>query len=479
MRKKYLPKPAETPGADLPRRIFSSPPFDVQLSRSADQFECIQLEEPELVFGGNHRCVDPRTGLAAYGPYCNAAGENARQLRVGIIGASEGIEKAESLLHEISGPIEQDPKLDSILHPSFPGLNSGKPFFVDVATQVSWRRSVVVQAQRLAGVPSDSMTEFATVRELIGAEVREMSQLEFPPNVVICVLPAGLEPAQVYSARAQSLPIEFVCDRPAGSQMDQATRAWDLSVRLLYKAGLTPWRLAGAAGDECFAGVHFSRVMDAASANLWTPFAHVVTDFGQGFFLKGDTCKWSPQNESGETPHLDKGQAAKLMSRILEAYGKDAGRAPRKIVVHKTSPFSEEERLGFGDPLQGIEQHALIALAKAGVLFLRAGRKAIFRGAAIPFGEKVGVVYTSGYMPFLKCSPGNRMPEPLEITENWGSLNFQEAAKDLLRLTKLNWNTSEFCADSPVTLAFPGQTREIFNISGLQDLVLDDRYIAF
>jgi hypothetical protein len=102
--------------------------------------------------------------------------------------------------------------------------------------------------------------------------------------------------------------------------------------------------------------------------------------------------------------------------------------------------------------------------------------KRVLGCAALPYAKRLGVVYLSGYTPFLKCYPGARVPQPVEITENWGSLSFQEAAKGLLRLTKLNWSTSVFSAGGPVTLTFPRQAVEIFRISGCEDIVLDDRY---
>jgi hypothetical protein len=258
-------------------------------------------------------------------------------------------------------------------------------------------------------------------------------------------------------------------------QEDKATQAWNLSFSLLHKANLTPWRLADAAGDSCFVGVSFYRETESAPPNTWTTFARMVTDSGEGFVLQGDTFEWNPKNESEETPHLDRNQAAKLMSRTLEVYGNNFGNSLRKVVVHKATPYSEAERLSFGDSLHGIKQHALVSVSRTGVFFLRPGRKPICRGAAIPFGEKLGVVYVSGYIPFLKCYPGNRLRQPFEITENGGSLTFQEAARDLLRLTKLNWNTSAFCTDVPITLSIPSEVREIFRILGQKDLVLDDR----
>jgi hypothetical protein len=479
MRKKYLAKSTETSGSEPPRRIIISPPLEIHLSRSAEQFECIQLKEPELVFGENQRCPDPRTGLAAYGPYNISGASGGGQLRVGIVGTGEGIETALSLLEDISKPIEQDPRLDSILHPSFPGLNSGKPFSVDIVTQSSWHRTVNAQMIRLVADCDDPIAKYGMLRELFGAQVRTLTTVEFPPNIVICAIPAQVERSLVIASCLQSLPIEIIRHGKnpdaEGQLEDKATPAWNLSVRLLHKASLTPWRLADARVDSCSIGINFCRDAACASANNWTSFAHMVTDFGRGFILKGDSFEWKAKDDKENTPHLDQGQAARLMSRILDVYGKNVGNPVRKVVVHKTSPYSGAERAGFGDSLRGIKQHALVSVGGTGVFFIRPGRKPVFRGAAIPFGEKLGVVYLSGYTPFLKCYPGTRMPQPFEITENWGTLSFQEAAKDLLRLTKLNWSNSVFSADVPATLMFPTQAFDIFKILGDEDVVLDDR----
>lgn len=480
MRKKDLPKTADAPGAEIPRRVLSSPPLEIHLSRTLDRFECIQIKEPELVFGENHRCVDPRTGLAAYGPYGNGNGGGGRQLRVGIIGASDGIEGVRSLLEEISRPVEHDPGLDAILHPSFPGLNTCKPFSVDVVTQTSWHRSINPQMVRLTADCDDSFAKYGMLRELFGAQVRAMSHLEFPPNVVICTIPARVESSLLRAACAQSLPTEIVCDgtNPEidGMQKDKATQAWDLSIRLLYKSGFTPWRLADAAGDSCFLGVSFYRETESAPPDKWSCFAHMVTDLGQGFILKGETIEWKPNKQTEETPSLNEEQAATLMSRVLELYRKLGCHVPGKVVIHKTSPYSEAERAGLEDSLREIKRHALVSVSKSGTFVLRPGRRPVFRGTAIPFGEKLGVVYVSGYVPFLRGYPGNRMPQPFEITENWGALTFQEMAKDLLRLTKVDWSTSAFCTEIPATLNFPSQAREMIKILGQENPALDDRY---
>jgi hypothetical protein len=70
-----------------------------------------------------------------------------------------------------------------------------------------------------------------------------------------------------------------------------------------------------------------------------------------------------------------------------------------------------------------------------------------------------------GYVPFLRCYPGLRIPQPLEILENWGSVPFNETAADLLRLTKLNWNAAAFNIRDPITVAFSRRVGDILKMA--------------
>ena len=135
--------------------------------------------------------------------------------------------------------------------------------------------------------------------------------------------------------------------------------------------------------------------------------------------------------------------------------------------IHKTLRYTAEERDGFTDALDqaGVTHYALVTLSRRGICCLRPGNKPALRGTIIEFGDKKGLVYTIGYVPFLRCYPGFRIPQPLEITENWGSLTFREVAADLLRLTKLNWNTAAFCCVDPISIAFSRRVGDILKIA--------------
>jgi hypothetical protein len=124
----------------------------------------------------------------------------------------------------------------------------------------------------------------------------------------------------------------------------------------------------------------------------------------------------------------------------------------------------------------GIQRRAILSVSKSATFFLRPGRTPIPRGTAISFDEKSGLVYLSGYIPFLRCHPGIRPPQSVEIAVNRGTLTFQESASDLLRLTKMDWSTCAFCTEFPRTLEISRQAQEFFRSSGQEDLVVDDRF---
>ena len=177
-----------------------------------------------------------------------------------------------------------------------------------------------------------------------------------------------------------------------------------------------------------------------------------------------------------KSPHLDEGQAKRLLSRALAVYKEKIGSSPRKITVHKSTPYCDSERRGFEKSLQTTSQYGLITISRRGIFCVRPGHKPILRGTAIPFGENLGLVFTSGYVPFLRGYSGYRIPQPLEITENWGSLSFQQVAQDTVRLTKLDLSSPAFCTEFPITLAHCKEIRDVLEALGQKEPSIDGRY---
>ena len=276
------------------------------------------------------------------------------------------------------------------------------------------------------------------------------------------------------------LPTQLLWHRTlVGSRgvQDLPTRAWNLSVGLLYKAGIVPWRLADVMHGSCFVGISFFHPDGATSNSIRSSVAQAFTDGGEGFVLQGERFDWKPsRDERDKSPHLSREAARNLIVRVLRTYEDQLHTNPRRVVIHKSSRFTEEERLGFEEALTDIGQYGLITIARHGTCCLRPGNKPVLRGTIVHFGEKKGLVFTIGYIPFLRCYPGFRIPQPLEVVENWGSLPFRDVAADLLRLTKLNWNTAAFSCVDPITLAFSKRVGEILKIANSGNPALHYRY---
>jgi hypothetical protein len=60
---------------------------------------------------------------------------------------------------------------------------------------------------------------------------------------------------------------------------------------------------------------------------------------------------------------------------------------------------------------------------------------AVGTGVFVGLVVKESVCEGTAYVPFLRCYPGFRIPQPLEVTDNHGTMTFHDVATDLLRLT--------------------------------------------
>lgn len=433
---------------------------------------------------------------------------------MGIVGTSEGIEKALELVEEISKPIEQADNIDCVLYPSFPGLNSQSPFRVHLLTQSQWHRALHKRHFRSLRESPDFGTRRWLLQEMFGAEVRTLSELENPPHVILCAVSesdirflgvdsSGPDPNQwqkneipLEARRAfqktlrefwaglkaecmGALPTEIVCDRTSsntGKILDRATLAWNLSLALFHKAALKSWRLANVPEDSCFVGISSYRGVRETSPHALRSFAHVVTELGDGFIIGGDAVQSDSGKDGGEGTHLAENRARELLSQAIAVVKKKTGVIPRRITVHKTTSYFDAERRGFEGAVSGVGEYAFTTVTRRGIFCMRPGRKPIVRGTAIPFDEKLGLISTAGYVPFLRGSYGNRLLEPLEITENWGSLSFQQVVVDIVRLTKLDLNSANFCSEFPITLAHSQKVADVLRALGRRELSADDRY---
>lgn len=71
------------------------------------------------------------------------------------------------------------------------------------------------------------------------------------------------------------------------------------------------------------------------------------------------------------------------------------------------------------------------------------------------------LIWTMGYIPFLATYPGREVPNPLSIEISQGEADITLVAKDIMQLTKLNFNACIYADGLPVTLRFADAVGEI------------------
>ena len=81
------------------------------------------LDEPELEFGGGNRHIDPRFGIATYGPADLLTPDAPRAVRIGLIGPSDQLNGLGTWLERCREPIPAKDERYPHLFPEFPGCD--------------------------------------------------------------------------------------------------------------------------------------------------------------------------------------------------------------------------------------------------------------------------------------------------------------------------------------------------------------------
>ena len=299
---------------------------------------------------------------------------------------------------------------------------------------------------------------FPDVAPSLGLEEGETGYQNLRRGLKAVAMQYGI-PTQIIWAR--TLQLTDTASPGERKLQDVATRAWNFSTALYHKAGGAPWRLAEIEQGVCYVGISFYREVSETSSRVRTSMAQAFTAAGDGYVLRGNSFEWN-EKKNGLSPHLDQQSAASLMHSVIDMYRKqNRNSLPRRIVVHKTSRYWDEELAGFRDACQIIPQTDFVTLGWRKIQFYRPGKYPPLRGTYVKFSTDNLLLYTTGYISFLRTYPGARSPQPLEILEHHGDSAWDVILKEILALTKMNWNTADFACSHQITLAFSKRVGQI------------------
>ena len=169
--------------------------------------------------------------------------------------------------------------------------------------------------------------------------------------------------------------------------------------------------------------------------------------------------------------------------RLTYFMGGQRDEMPRRLVLHKSSNFLDDETKGFADGAADVKTKEFITVRKRHPLRLFGqGDNPPLRGTlAIPPGEREYYLYTTGFVPEQSVynNPGTPKPLVLRPHPEYFSGDYHRICEEILKFTKLDWNSSDFCKRLPVTIGIADAVSDILAEPAASNINLQTHYYYY
>ena len=195
---------------------------------------------------------------------------------------------------------------------------------------------------------------------------------------------------------------------------------------------------------------------------MHSSLTQVFNDKGEGTILRGGIAY---KSEEDHEVHLSCDASKRLLLDAISNYASaNEKRIPDRVVIHKSSGFDNAELDGFNEACatNKIRYRDFLALKASQIRYYRYGSFPPLRGTHVIFDEENSLLYTRGSVPFYRKYPGPYVPRTLHIRHYQTDRSQTELAAEVLALTKLNWNKTQFDSFFPITLAGSKQIGTIY-----------------
>lgn len=439
------------------------------------------LSEPLLEFGEDGLHVDPKEGIARYGPHTWRTPMHPNRIRVGIISTAELTETTRSWLRSCAQGIDGDDK-----NPRFPGFMSDRGFMAELDFADQWDALLSARDIREIMDVRYQRDRFPQTVELLDSKLRLISQRDLPPDYVIVAMPDEFykrcrvadypdkelnvhvhrDLRRSFKAKAMQyrVPTQLVREVTVtrGDGTPPSRVAWNFFTALYTKAGGRPWAPTDLPNGSCYVGISFHRPFGEAS-KVQSSVVQAFDDHGEGLIMRGPDFEWDEARHGTRSPHLSEAHALEIMSTVLAKYSEVLEHTPTRVVVHKSSKYWPEELAGFQIAVDKVASRSdFVALAQQSRFrAVPPSRYPPLRGTRLQIG-RLDYLYTTGFISALGEFHGMHVPSPLEVADHvGGDTSRVSLLSEIMTLTKLNWNSAFLGGALPITLRFSRLVGEI------------------
>ena len=459
------------------------------------------LDEPALAFTAGtpearHR--HPLIGLSRFGAFDRASFRHyVRSLRVAYVGPRSGAAQVRDIRESLRGQQRNtDRNTYAQSYPGFEALFGVDLVGAEQSVHVVWPEELhelghgETVADRVRAALHHAMVRLEAMREQF-----DVALVYFPdrwlPHLRTKAFDAHDELKALGAQRG--IPTQVLNDKSLRFD-NRGARAWRLAIALYAKAGGTPWKLAPIAGipdDTAYIGLAYA-IRRASSE------AHYVTCCSQVFDMEGGGMQFvafeandaiTDEAEARRNPFLSQADMRAVLTRSLRLYlDGHAGRMPRRLVIHKTTAFTEGELRGAQDATQSITEVECVEIGSSsawrGIWMvdapdkkpsIQAARFPVPRGTLLMTSSTSALLWVAGNAPSAVggrdyFQGGKSIPKPIVLRRHLGRGPFELLATEAMALAKMDWNNDALYDALPVTIMYSQRlSRTISNVPSLPD----------
>lgn len=443
------------------------------------------LHEPLLAFttstGGQALDSHPLRGLVEHGPYSRTSlAAFTPTIRLATVGPPSSRRLVAGLIQSLSGQQHPSDRRDYV--PAYPGFR--RLFGVDL--ELARDPEAHIPLPESLDV-HEGMTPSRQAAQVFAETLARLTLVRGSFDVAIVHLPdswprlrGGDFDAHDHLkalAAVAGIPTQILNDR-VFSFRHPASRSWRLGIAFYAKAGGVPWKLSplpGVPDETAYIGLAYALRSSGSDARFVTCCSQVFDSDGGGMqFVAYDARDpLEDVEQARDNPFLSRDDMRAVLARSLTLYqARNGGRVPRRVVIHKTTPFRNEEVAGAAEALSGVAEIECLEITTTvswRAVWLKPSRDPnlpsepdaypVHRGTMVPLSGRAALLWAAGNAPSASLR-GNyyqgkkSIPKPIRLQRYAGSGPLELPALEALALTKMDWNNDALYDPVPVTVRY-------------------------
>lgn len=479
--------------APLYAKLSSFNKYSIKIDPNYEKYFSLsgaQFIEPKLIFSnrdgqGHVKDSHPIRGILLNQPYDFNVTQNvlSREIRLAMICPQSDSEKVSKYIANIN--MKKSPEKNTEYLMEFPGFMQAFGIALELP-HPNYNNWVYCTE------PDKSLSQKSGALELAKniCNAIEKATLMSSPNVVVVFIPYRWRVWEKYNDVGERFDLHdyikaYCVQRGIATQFlreetmikpNQCQIMWWLSLSFYVKAGRTPWILDSIDKDTAFMGIGYSIDSSAQKGSqIILGCSHLYSSNGLG--LKYKLSKIEEPIFRNKNPYMSENDARRMGESVRQLFFESLTTLPRRVVIHKRTPFSNEEKAGLLQGLAGIDNIDMIEInEESAQRYVSAVVKAdgkfaddsfpIKRASSVILESQKALLWVHGTTEALDSNRRyyqgkSRIPAPLVIKRHYGKSSLSTIAREILGLSKMNWNTFDLYTKLPATIQSSNEIAKI------------------